>query len=81
MRLAIEWAINYGMQGVPKKRTFRMLLEPHCTDSITSSRHLLCLEINFSFLTKAKHDQAFPSHVHGKNLARQDSILNMILFY
>ena len=29
------------------KRTFRMLLEPQCTGSITSSRHPLCLEINF----------------------------------
>ena len=33
--------------GVPKKRTFRMLLEPRCTGSITSSRHPLRLEINF----------------------------------
>ena len=33
--------------GVPKKRAFRMLLEPRCTGSITSSRHPLRLEINF----------------------------------
>ena len=31
----------------PQKKHFRMLLEPHCTGSITSSQHLLCLEINF----------------------------------
>ena len=31
----------------PPKKHFRMLLEPHCTGSITSSQHLLCLEINF----------------------------------
>ena len=30
-----------------KKCTFRMLLEPQCTGSITSSRHPFCLEINF----------------------------------
>ena len=30
-----------------KKRTFRMLLKPQCTGSITRSRHPLCLEINF----------------------------------
>ena len=35
------------IQGVPKKRTFIMLLEPQCTGSITSSRLPLCLEINF----------------------------------
>ena len=35
------------IQGVPKKCTFRMLLEPQCTGSITSSRHPLCLGINF----------------------------------
>ena len=35
------------IQGFPKKRTFRMLLEPLCTGSITSGRHPLCLEINF----------------------------------
>ena len=38
-----------NVQGVPKKRTFRMLWEPQCqcTGSITSNRHPLCLEINF----------------------------------
>ena len=38
---------KYHVQGVSKKRTFRKLLEPQCTGSITSSRHPLCLEINF----------------------------------
>ena len=38
---------HYIVQGVPKKRTFRMLLEPQCTGSITSSRHPLCLEIDY----------------------------------
>ena len=33
--------------GCPKKRTFRMLLEPQCTGSNTSNRHPLCMEINF----------------------------------
>ena len=33
------------LQGVPKKRTLRMLLEAQCTGSITSNRHPLCLEI------------------------------------
>ena len=32
---------------LPKRRTFRMLLEPQCTGSITRTRHSLCLEINF----------------------------------
>ena len=40
--------MEYIIQGVPKKRTFRMLLEPQCTGSITSSRNPFCrLEINF----------------------------------
>ena len=41
------------IQSVPKKRTFRMLLEPQCssTGSITSSWHPLCLEINFLFVS------------------------------
>ena len=39
------------LQSVPKKRTFRMLLEPQCTGSITSSRPPLCLEINFSVVS------------------------------
>ena len=30
-----------SVQGIPKKLTFRMLLEPRCTRSITSSRHLV----------------------------------------
>ena len=51
--------------GCPKKRTFRILLEPQCSGSITSSRHPLCLEFG-SFLTKTKPGQAFPSHIHGK---------------
>ena len=31
----------------PKKRTFRIMLEPQCTGSITICRHPLCLEIDF----------------------------------
>ena len=54
------------LQGVPKKRTFRMLLKPQCTGSIKSSRNPLCLAINWSFLIKTKPNQAFPSNVHGK---------------
>ena len=38
---------NMTVQGVPKKRTFRMLLEPQCTGSITICRQPLCLEIDF----------------------------------
>ena len=39
------------MQGVPKKCTFRMLLEPQCIGSITICRHPLCLEIDFLVVT------------------------------
>ena len=41
-----SFSCNY-IQGVPKKRTFGILLEQQCSGSITSSRHPLCLEINF----------------------------------
>ena len=52
---------------VSQKRTFRMLLGPQCTGSITICRHPLCLEIDFwSFLNKTKQDQAPSSHVNGK---------------
>ena len=34
-------ALFLEVQGVPKKGTNRMLLEPRCTSSITSSRHPL----------------------------------------
>ena len=47
--LHFEWyiiIINY-IQGIPKKRTFRMLLEPQCAGSITSSRHPLVSENQF----------------------------------
>ena len=44
-----------------KKGTNRMLLEPRCTSSITSSWHPLGLENVFcSSLTKTKQDQALP---------------------
>ena len=46
-----------NVQGVPKKRTFRMLLEPQCTGLITSSRHPLCLGINFLSLLRLSHVQ------------------------
>ena len=39
--------IDPNVRCVPKKRTFRMLLEPQCTGSITICRHLLCLEVDF----------------------------------
>ena len=44
------------LQGIPKKCTNRMLLEPRCTGSITSGWHHLGLESVFfwSFLTKTK---------------------------
>ena len=37
----------HHIQGVPKKRTFRMVLEPQCTGSITICWQPLCLEIDF----------------------------------
>ena len=50
-------------RGCPKKRTFRMLLEPQCTGSITTSRHPLCLEIvflvvSYYWLSRIKRSQA-----------------------
>ena len=44
---SFKWQIKAVLQGVPKKRTFTMLLEPQCTGSITICRHPLCLEIDF----------------------------------
>ena len=77
----IIFAKNTYIQGVPKKDTNRMLLEPWCTGSITSGRHPMCLEIVFwSFLTKTKQDQAYPSHFEGGNLTPQHSILVRISF-
>ena len=58
--------------GCPKKVTFRMLLEPRCTRSITSCPHTslrrACVrKLSFwSFLTKTKHDQGLPSKEDGK---------------
>ena len=40
--IVVETPVN--IQGVPKKGPNRMLLEPQCTGSITSSRHPLGLE-------------------------------------
>ena len=60
---------EYSHTGCPKKRTFRMLLEPQCTGSSTNNRNKTpCVwKLIFgSFLTKTKPDQAFPNHVHGK---------------
>ena len=37
----------YMYTECPKKRIFRVLLEPECTGSITICRHPLCLEIDF----------------------------------
>ena len=51
------------LQGVPKKRTFRMLLDPEWTGSITPC---VWKSIFWSFLTKTQQDQALPSHVHSK---------------
>ena len=53
--------------GCPKKCTIRMLLDPPCTGSVTSSR-LPCVQksIFWPVLTKTKQDWALPSHVHGK---------------
>ena len=39
--------IEKASTGCPKKRTFRMLLEPQSAGSITIFRHRLCLEIDF----------------------------------
>ena len=61
--LVVIWFIYWVSQ---KKGTNRMLLEPRCTGSITSSWHPLCLENFWPFLTKTKQDQVFPSHVDGK---------------
>ena len=33
--------------GCPKKRTFKMLLDPQCTDSTTSGGRPLCLDVKF----------------------------------
>ena len=44
------------VQGVPKKGTNRMLLEPRCTGSITRSRHPLGLE-NVFLLSRIKRSQ------------------------
>ena len=41
----IKFSIQYRVSQ--NKRTFRMLLEPHCTGSNTICRHPLCLEIDF----------------------------------
>ena len=49
------------LQGVPKKHTFRMLLEPQCTGTPCVWKLIF-----WSFLTRTKPDQAFPSHFHGK---------------
>ena len=49
--------------GCPKKRTFRMLLEPQVAGSPCVWKLIF-----WSFLTKTKPDQAFPSHVYGKIL-------------
>ena len=68
--------INYYscyIQGVPKKVTFKMLLEPGCTRSITSSGHPFQPDLdepmsgNYFFLLKLiKQNRALLSHVHGK---------------
>ena len=64
----------------PSKSTFRMLLEPQCTGSITFCRHPCVWRLIFwSFLTKTKQDQAPPSHVNGKIYPH--STFAMILFY
>ena len=39
--------ITSGYRVSQKERTFRMLLEPQCTGSITICRHPLCLEFDF----------------------------------
>ena len=58
--------IRQTLRGAPKKVTNRMLLKPWWTGSITSSRHLMCLEIVFwSLLSKTNQDQALPSHFVG----------------
>ena len=58
--------IRQTLRGVPKKVTNRMLLKPWWTGSVTSSRHLMCLEIVFwSLLSKTNQDQALPSHFVG----------------
>ena len=51
--------------------TFRMVLEPRCTPSITSTAAnqtwtSLCLQFFWLFIIKTKQDQAHPSHVHGQ---------------
>ena len=64
-----------------KSVTFIMLLEPRCTNSITSSRlnrtwTSLCLEnIFLSFLTKTKQDQGAPKSCLWEHLAPQHSVL------
>ena len=58
-----------------------MLLEPQCTTSITSSWHPLCLKLKFwSFLTKTKPDQAFPSDAHGQIWPHSTHLWVMIFF-
>ena len=69
--LVAETLVN--IQGVPKKRTNRLLLEPRCTSSITSRRYPLVLEKFFcSFLTKTMQDQALLRHVNGKIRPQSD---------
>ena len=70
--------------GCPKNVTFRMLLEPQCTLSITSSQHISQPGLGepvsgnhfcWSFPTKTKQDQALPSLCPWEKLAPQHSIL------
>ena len=54
---------EFDIQGVPKKCTFRMLLEPEYTGSITSSWHPLCLEMNFLVVSTIRISLIKPSQV------------------
>ena len=48
---ALDRTLQNVTTGCPKKRTFKMPLEPQCTGSIRSSQHPMCLEINFSVVS------------------------------
>ena len=55
-RLYIEFGFYWSyiipiITGCPKKRTFRMLLEPQYTGSIRNRQHPMCLEIIFSVVS------------------------------
>ena len=76
------YLLEVKLQGVPKKGTNRMLLEPQCTGSITSSKHALGLgNVYFArFLLRLSRIKGFQDISMGGILALQHSIFVMIFF-